>query len=141
MRGAQALDPTASRMRSAGGMTQQVRKLPEATREAGAERGWGGAALRPLLLPPNAIRLDMGDIPLTLDRERAEALAAAVAAGASGSVRQAVEQAIDAWLTEQALAQADVETLQRLWREGEASGAPRELDWQSFKSALSRQAS
>jgi len=83
----------------------------------------------------------MGDISLSLDSERAEALAAAVAAGASPTVRQAVEQAIDAWLTEQALAQADVATLQRLWREGEASGAPQELDWQSFKSGLSRQAS
>ncbi len=73
------------------------------------------------------------DAVIRVDKVRAEALEAAVSAGGAESVQAAVESAVDAWLTDQALAQASDETLQRLWREGEDSGEAGALDFEALK--------
>lgn len=75
----------------------------------------------------------MSDTLIHVDDERAKALEAAVSAGGAPSVQAAVESAVDAWLTEQALLQADDEALQRLWREGVESGDAGELDFAVVK--------
>lgn len=64
----------------------------------------------------------MTDTTIRVDDERAAALEAVVSAGGAPSVQAAVERALDAWLTEQVLANASDETLQKLWRDGIESG-------------------
>lgn len=60
----------------------------------------------------------MSDTLVKVDESRAAALQAAVSAGGAASLQDAVESAVDAWLTDQALANLPDETRQRLWREG-----------------------
>lgn len=75
----------------------------------------------------------MSDTFVKVDEKRAAALEAAVSIGSAASVQAAVESAVDAWLAEQALAQADDETLRRLWDEGLASGDAGALDFSALK--------
>ncbi|HYD87230.1 MAG TPA: hypothetical protein VEA80_07135 [Vitreimonas sp.] len=76
----------------------------------------------------------MDDTLIKVDRQRVEALKAAVSAGGARSVEAAVENAVDAWPTEQALAGVSDETLQRLWRDGAESGDAGEIDFAALKS-------
>lgn len=80
----------------------------------------------------------MSDTLIHVDDERAEALKAAVSAGGAPSVQAAVESAVDAWLTDQALTQASDETLQRLWRDGVESGDAGEIDFAALKAEARR---
>lgn len=75
----------------------------------------------------------MSDTIIRVDEKRAEALEAAVSSGGAASVQAAVESAVDAWLTDQALTQASDETLQRLWAEGLASGDAGAVDFAALK--------
>lgn len=75
----------------------------------------------------------MDDTPIKVDKRRAAALKAAVSAGGAASVQDAVESAVDAWLVDRALANADDETLQRLWRDGVESGDAGVIDFAAFK--------
>lgn len=70
----------------------------------------------------------MSDTLIKVGETRAAALQAAVAAGGAASVQDAVDSAVDAWLADQALSNLPDETLQRLWREGVASGDAGALD-------------
>lgn len=80
----------------------------------------------------------MADAVIKVDAQRVKALKAAVSAGGARSLEAAVESALDAWLTEQALAQASDEALQRLWREGVDSGDAGELDFEALKAEARR---
>ncbi len=80
----------------------------------------------------------MSDTTISVDDERAEALKAVVSAGGAPSVQAAVESAVDAWLTQQALSQASDEALQRLWREGVESGDAGEIDFSILKAEARR---
>ena len=80
----------------------------------------------------------MSGTTISVDDERAEALKAAVSAGGAASVQAAVESAVDAWLTQQALSQASDEALQRLWREGVESGDAGEIDFAVLKDEARR---
>jgi len=70
---------------------------------------------------------------ITVDEARAAALEAAVSAGGASSMQAAVESALDAWLAEQAFAQASDEALQKLWRDGVESGNAGPLDFAVLK--------
>jgi antitoxin ParD1/3/4 len=80
----------------------------------------------------------MSDTLIPVDDERAEALQAAVSAGGAPSVQAAVESAVDAWLTDQALMHASDEALRRLWREGVDSGHAGEIDFAVLKAEARR---
>jgi len=80
----------------------------------------------------------MSDTTIKVDEGRAAALKAAVSAGGASSVQDAVESAVDAWLTDQALSKANDETLQRLWREGIESGVAGEIDFGALKAEARR---
>jgi antitoxin ParD1/3/4 len=80
----------------------------------------------------------MTDTTIRVDEERVKALKSAVSAGRAESVEAAVESAVDAWLVEQALAQASDETLRRIWREGVDSGDAGELDFGALKAEARR---
>ena len=75
----------------------------------------------------------MSDTVIQVDEERTAALEAAVSAGGAASVQAAVESAVDAWLADQALAQASDEALQRLWREAVNSSDAGVIDIESIK--------
>ncbi len=75
----------------------------------------------------------MSDTLVKVDESRATALPAAVSAGAAASVQDAVESAVDAWLTDQTLANLPDEALQRLWRQGLESGVAGMLDFSVLK--------
>jgi hypothetical protein len=75
----------------------------------------------------------MDDALIKIDDRRAAALQAAVSAGGAISLQDAVESAVDAWLTDQALAQANDDILQGLWREGVDSGDAEEIDFAALK--------
>lgn len=76
----------------------------------------------------------MSDTLVKVDQARALALEAAVSAGGAASVQEAVESALDAWLTEQTLSQLPDDVLRRLWREGIESGVASALDLNALKS-------
>ena len=54
-------------------------------------------------------------------------------AGGAASVQAAVESAVDAWLTDQALSQVSDDILQTLWKEGLASGDAGAIDFAALK--------
>ncbi len=80
----------------------------------------------------------MDDTLIKVDQVRAAALKAAVSAGGAKSVQDAVESAVDAWLTDQALAHVSDEKLQELWREGLESGDAGEIDFAALKAEARR---
>ena len=80
----------------------------------------------------------MRQTKIEFDERRAGALEAAVSAGGAESVQAAVDQAVDSWLTEQALQNTSDETLQRLWNEGLASGDAEALDFAKLKAEAHR---
>ncbi len=82
----------------------------------------------------------MSDTLVKVDKSRAAALAAAVSAGGAASMQDAVENAVDAWLADQALAILPDEALQRLWREGLESGDAGALDLAALKAEARRAA-
>ncbi|MEJ0059301.1 MAG: hypothetical protein WDM79_06940 [Terricaulis sp.] len=83
----------------------------------------------------------MNETLIKVDEDRAAALEEAVSAGGAPSVQAAVESAVDAWLTDQALANLPDEALQRLWREGIDSGVAGEVDFEALKAEARRIAS
>jgi Arc/MetJ-type ribon-helix-helix transcriptional regulator len=80
----------------------------------------------------------MSETLVPVNEERAQALEAAVSAGDASSVAEAVANAVDAWLTDQALAKVDDEVLQRLWREGIESGDADAVDFAVLKAEARR---
>lgn len=80
----------------------------------------------------------MADTTIKVDGERVAALEAAVSAGGAASVQAAVESAVDAWLTDQALSQVSDEALRRLWAEGVGSGDAGEIDFKALKAEARR---
>lgn len=80
----------------------------------------------------------MSDTLIHVDEERAEALRAAVSAGGAPSVQAAVENAVDAWLAEQALQSVSDQALQALWREGVESGDVGPIDLSALKAEARR---
>jgi len=75
----------------------------------------------------------MGESTIKVDENRAAALEAAVSAGDAGSMQEAVEKAVDAWLTDRAFESLSDEALQKLWREGVESGEAAEIDFTALK--------
>lgn len=80
----------------------------------------------------------MSETTIKVDEARAAALPAAVSSGGAASVQEAVESAVDAWLTDQALNQVSDEALQRLWREGVESGVAGKIDFAVLKAEARR---
>lgn len=80
----------------------------------------------------------MSETLVPVNEERAQALEAAVSTGDASSVAEAVANAVDAWLTDQALAKVDDEVLQRLWREGIESGDADAVDFAVLKAEARR---
>lgn len=80
----------------------------------------------------------MSETTIKVDASRAAALEAAVSSGGAASVQEAVESAVDAWLTDQALNQVSDEALQRLWREGVDSGVAGKIDFAALKAEARR---
>lgn len=75
----------------------------------------------------------MGENTIKVDENRAAALEAAVTAGDAASLQEAVEKAVDAWLTDRAFESLSDEVLQKLWREGVESGDAGEIDFTALK--------
>ncbi len=67
-------------------------------------------------------------ITVSLPRDVVERLRAAVAAGAYGSLGEALAAAVVWWDAEHHVAEPDTETLRRMVQEGLASGEPLEAD-------------
>lgn len=80
----------------------------------------------------------MSDTVIEVDERRMAALRAAVSAGGAISLRDAIENAVDAWLLDLAVSQSDDQTLQRLWREGVESGDAGTLDVAALKEEARR---
>jgi antitoxin ParD1/3/4 len=80
----------------------------------------------------------MADTTIKVDGERVAALKAAVSAGGATSVQAAIESAVDAWLTDQALSHVSDEALRRLWDEGIRSGVAGEIDFRALKAEARR---